>query len=370
MIGFLANRKHSRLRELLSVYIDGETTASESLEVQEHLAACEACTEELETLRSTVELLGELRQLEPMRSYALEAEPEPVRSSGTFAWTARLATSVAALLLVALLAGDMTGLLVQESAIKSTADTASTAPGIGGAIVAAPAAAPAPAPASAPAPAQSAPAPASFAAPVAPAAAPAPLAEQSAPLEVAVERGEAVEQATEQVDQSAAAIAAEPPEPKALAAPVAPPQLQSAQAPQAGTSEPIVEPTEPPRPAKALVAPSANEQVAVERFQQAVEGTPAPEDASAPADGAPTQSAPEPVTGSLMQTAPALEAPVAPIAESPAAPPTIEEPIVDSDDDGWALPLRQFEIAAAAIVALLAAAWGWLAIRRRGSAIS
>ena len=54
MIGFLANRKHSRLRELLSVYIDGETTASESLEVQEHLAACEACTEELETLRSRV----------------------------------------------------------------------------------------------------------------------------------------------------------------------------------------------------------------------------------------------------------------------------------------------------------------------------
>ncbi|MQG59345.1 MAG: hypothetical protein FI709_15685 [SAR202 cluster bacterium] len=420
MIGFLANRKHTRLRELLSAYIDGEVSASESLEVQEHLATCEACSEEMETLRFTVDLLSELPQLEPMRSYAIETPPEPAPSVGRFTWTARLATSAAALLLLALLAGDMTGLLVQQSSVKSNADMSMDVPAAAATPVpaAAPAAAPAPAPAMAAAPvapaaaaataapaptvaaapvapavarARAAPAPAPAAAPVAPAAAPltpetaaasAP-APPPAPGEAAaptpaiatlqVEAVPEVEMAVEQEVELESPVDA-----KAMAAPVAPQELESIQTPQAGTSEPVAAPVAP-LPAEALVAPSADEQAAA--------GTPSPEDSAPQSDGTPTLVAPaaapvpQPQTAVSQASAPASEPQVAAAKEAPAAAPLVEGPqgapgtpgtqegAVDSDEDGLALPLRQFEIAVGAIAALLASAWVWIAVRRRGSQI-
>ena len=380
MIGFLANRKHTRLRELLSAYIDGEVSASESLEVQEHLATCEACSEEMETLRFTVDLLSELPQLEPMRSYAIETPPEPAPSVGRFTWTARLATSAAALLLLALLAGDMTGLLVQQSSVKSNADMSMDVPAAAATPV--PAAAPV---APAAAAATAAPAPTVAAAPVAPAvararAAPAPApapGEAAAPTPaIATLQVEAVPEVEMAVEQEVELES--PVDAKAMAAPVAPQELESIQTPQAGTSEPVAAPVAP-LPAEALVAPSADEQAAA--------GTPSPEGSAPQSDGTPTLVAPaaspvpQPQTAVSQASAPASEPQVAAAKEAPAAAPLVEGPqgapgtpgtqegAVDSDEDGLALPLRQFEIAVGAIAALLASAWVWIAVRRRGSQI-
>ncbi|MEW8960026.1 MAG: zf-HC2 domain-containing protein [Moorella sp. (in: firmicutes)] len=44
-------------RELLSSYLDNALTATQRLEVEEHINGCRACREELEALRRTVELL-------------------------------------------------------------------------------------------------------------------------------------------------------------------------------------------------------------------------------------------------------------------------------------------------------------------------
>jgi anti-sigma factor RsiW len=113
LIGFLANRRHSRLQQMLSSYIDGEVEPAELREVEEHLAACDSCRRELDTLRFTVSLLRELPEVPVRRSFSLSEAPGPVRTAPSLGWAASLATSMAALLLVSLLVGDITGVLVQ-----------------------------------------------------------------------------------------------------------------------------------------------------------------------------------------------------------------------------------------------------------------
>ena len=71
MTTFWQNRRHARIREMLSSYIDGEVSASEARRVEEHLTGCDECAAELESLRTTTMLLGRMPQLEPPRSYAL-----------------------------------------------------------------------------------------------------------------------------------------------------------------------------------------------------------------------------------------------------------------------------------------------------------
>lgn len=116
MIGFLESRRHARLQDLLSVYIDGQVNGSERAKVEAHLDGCEACRSELTTLRATVDLLASLPQIVPSRSFALTLEPEPVRSYEPLMWTARVVAPVAAVLLVALVAGDSVGLVTQRVA--------------------------------------------------------------------------------------------------------------------------------------------------------------------------------------------------------------------------------------------------------------
>jgi len=98
---------------MLSSYIDGEVEPAELREVEEHLAACDSCRRELDTLRFTVSLLQELPEVPVRRSFSLSEAPVPIRTAPSLGWAASLATSMAALLLVALLAGDITGVLVQ-----------------------------------------------------------------------------------------------------------------------------------------------------------------------------------------------------------------------------------------------------------------
>ena len=104
---------------MLSSYIDGEVEPAELREVEEHLAACDSCRRELDTLRFTVSLLRELPEVPVRRSFSLSEAPAPVRTAPSLGWAASLATSMAALLLVALLVGDITGVLVQTPGLET-----------------------------------------------------------------------------------------------------------------------------------------------------------------------------------------------------------------------------------------------------------
>ena len=110
----LFGRAERRRRELLSAYVDGEVTAEEAREVEELLETSEGARRELAELRATIDLVRGLPELEPPRSFALDAAPE---KRWTLWWpsvrTTGLATSVAAMLLVALVAGEMLNVLEQ-----------------------------------------------------------------------------------------------------------------------------------------------------------------------------------------------------------------------------------------------------------------
>ncbi|MXY46054.1 MAG: hypothetical protein F4Y44_03530 [Chloroflexi bacterium] len=107
---FLKNRRCAKIRSLLSAYIDGETSASESRRVQEHLSTCAECAAKLESLQATTILIGRLPQLEPPRSYALTAaafaESAPQRRFLSFeTFLGGMATAGAASLVVVLVVG-------------------------------------------------------------------------------------------------------------------------------------------------------------------------------------------------------------------------------------------------------------------------
>ena len=110
----LFGREDRRRHELLSAYVDGEVTAEEAHEVEDLLASSEDAGRELAELRATVDLVRGLPELEPPRSFALDAAP---KRRWTLWWpsvrTTGLATSVAAMLLVGLVAGDMLNVLEQ-----------------------------------------------------------------------------------------------------------------------------------------------------------------------------------------------------------------------------------------------------------------
>ena len=113
LVNFFANRKHARLRGLLSPYIDEQVTPAERLRLEDHLEQCAECREELTSLRLTVSLLGELPEVRTSRSFALTAHPEPPVSRFNFTTAARIGASAAVVLLIALVVTDMTGLLTR-----------------------------------------------------------------------------------------------------------------------------------------------------------------------------------------------------------------------------------------------------------------
>lgn len=110
-----------KVQGLLSPYIDGQIGSSERDRVESHLEECQVCRRELDSLRATVNLLHRVAVVSPPRSFAL-AEVEAKRRPATLTREApqwrrvpalgalRVATAVAALLLVFVLAGDATHL--------------------------------------------------------------------------------------------------------------------------------------------------------------------------------------------------------------------------------------------------------------------
>lgn len=110
-----------KVQVLLSPYIDGQIGSSERDKVESHLEECQICLRELESLRATVNLLHRVAIVSPPRSFALaevEAKRRPAaQTSEAPQWrrvpalgAMRVATAIAALLLVFVLAGDATNL--------------------------------------------------------------------------------------------------------------------------------------------------------------------------------------------------------------------------------------------------------------------
>lgn len=224
---------------LLSSYVDGEVSNAEAQEVDRHLDGCEECRIELEELQSTVSLLSQLPQFELPRSFVFAEAPRSVRQQARFAWTLRVATPVAALLLFALVLGDALGLVSQSQAvqqamsIENAQQSQSSAMPVERAI-----------PESsvqknlAPAPFAAAPAP-----PMAPAAA-APMAPESASPAAAPMAAPA--------QASAPAVASAPMAPEA-SAPVAAQAMAAPMAPEAATEMPVATADEVPASAARAV---------------------------------------------------------------------------------------------------------------------
>jgi len=102
--------EHRRIREMLSVYIDGELPSGDRARVEAHLAGCADCTWELETLHQTVDLVGQLPKVPVPRAFTIQETLRP-RRVGLFqtrwAYTyLKGATALAAVLLILVLAGD------------------------------------------------------------------------------------------------------------------------------------------------------------------------------------------------------------------------------------------------------------------------
>ena len=112
MFRFLTERRHSRLRELLSSYIDGEVTDAERARVEEHLATCDACREEIESLRWTVSVLAEMPEVQTSRSFVFSTPPDRTPERPRLVTVTRWAASAAAVLLVALVLSEVVARLV------------------------------------------------------------------------------------------------------------------------------------------------------------------------------------------------------------------------------------------------------------------
>ena len=105
-----APRRHDWVQERLSAYLDGALRADEQAKLQSHLATCDACTQDLETLRQTVAVLKRLPSQPLPQSFLLRANQVPSAHRSSSTWLSLMfggATAMAALLLVMVVALDL-----------------------------------------------------------------------------------------------------------------------------------------------------------------------------------------------------------------------------------------------------------------------
>ncbi len=104
-----AKTEHTYFEERLSAYLDDELLPQEQAAVEEHLATCEACQWDLDTLRQTVQWTSELPTLTVPRVFTVPAPAEPERAARR-RWrlvpVMQGATALIALLLFFVVAGD------------------------------------------------------------------------------------------------------------------------------------------------------------------------------------------------------------------------------------------------------------------------
>ena len=114
-------RRHQHIKaETLTEYLDGRIGGPTVARLDQQLAACGVCRDELESLRTTVMLLRELPVEASGRSFTMAAPPpEPVRSRSSPQvrvpqWVYAGAASMAAIILAVLVTADATGLLAPD----------------------------------------------------------------------------------------------------------------------------------------------------------------------------------------------------------------------------------------------------------------
>jgi hypothetical protein len=101
---FMKGKCH-KFQVMLSPYIDGRVTPAEKEALESHLASCQGCCQELESLRSTVGLLHRVPMETVPRSFTV-VEVRPVTVPKVLA-PMRWATAIAVVALALFFAGDL-----------------------------------------------------------------------------------------------------------------------------------------------------------------------------------------------------------------------------------------------------------------------
>jgi hypothetical protein len=110
LLGKWRKSKHRWVEKSLSAYLDDELSSADKARVEKHLQQCEACAENLATLRQTVSFLKGLPAVQAPRSFAVRRAEVEVKRAAPPAWGYGLlkgATALAALLLMLLIGGDL-----------------------------------------------------------------------------------------------------------------------------------------------------------------------------------------------------------------------------------------------------------------------
>lgn len=138
-----------KIQGMLSEYIDDRLDREKKTIVERHLESCETCSQELASLKMTVQLLHEVSEVPAPRSFTIPV-PQPTRERvigpSSLRWL-RPATVVATIALVALLVIDFVPALQQGGGVNEASRmiVATSSPSgegnvtFGGAIVAPPA---------------------------------------------------------------------------------------------------------------------------------------------------------------------------------------------------------------------------------------
>ena len=331
-----------RREELLSAYVDGELTASEQREVEELLASSEDARRELAELQATVDLVAQLPELGLPRSFALDAAPKP---RWTLWWpsvrTTGLATSVATMLLVGLVAGDMLNVLEQARFGADDSEYASDYSAFTAAEMA---------------PAQESVAASAMDAPATPAP---PMALAGRAVMDAPAAPEPESATTESDERQSDSSADAPVAAAAQALPAAPAAAAAKSVAEDGDSE---APT--PVTARMVAAEPSEEPETAEQQAMEVEATQTTATDSAAmqdtvAADVSEEDAPEP------RSAP--QAGMAPSAEEAAPPATVD--FAETDGEGLELPLAELQIITALGIVLLTGATLVAILRRRRSVL-
>ena len=112
MFARVRERKEKHIAaERLSAYLDGQVTAQERIQVQQHLGACAACAHELDTLRYTIDLLRATPRLSVPRAFTLSetdvGRATVRRQMPRLALYLQGATALVAALLLVVIVGDV-----------------------------------------------------------------------------------------------------------------------------------------------------------------------------------------------------------------------------------------------------------------------